>query len=97
MADANDQKRVRRRLIYRGRVQGVGFRYTTASIARRFPIAGYVKNLHDGSVELAIDANSAAAEAFVAEIAAAFAGYITDCLSQDLDSAESFSGFEIRY
>ena len=47
--------RVRRRLIYQGRVQGVGFRYTVASIARRFPVTGYVKNLPDGNVELAVD------------------------------------------
>jgi len=37
---------------YRGRVQGVGFRYTTLGIARGYSVAGYVCNLPDGQVEL---------------------------------------------
>ena len=33
-----------------GRVQGVGFRFTTRSVANSFGLTGYVKNLPDGSV-----------------------------------------------
>jgi acylphosphatase len=45
----------RRRIFYRGRVQGVGFRYTASSIARGFPVTGWVRNLADGRVELLIE------------------------------------------
>ena len=41
-----------RRIIFHGRVQGVGFRYTTHRIARGFPVTGFVRNLTDGTVEL---------------------------------------------
>ena len=50
MSDDASRRRLRCRVIYRGRVQGVGFRYTSASIARRFPVTGYVRNLPDGTV-----------------------------------------------
>lgn len=33
-----------------GMVQGVGFRWTAASEARRLKVMGYVKNMPDGSV-----------------------------------------------
>lgn len=43
---------IRSVVIYTGRVQGVGFRYTTANLAKRFDVAGYVQNLDDGRVRL---------------------------------------------
>jgi acylphosphatase len=43
-------KRVR--VIVRGDVQGVGFRAATAHEARRANVAGWVRNLRDGSVEV---------------------------------------------
>lgn len=38
-----------------GHVQGVGFRYTTRRVAGRYLVAGSVKNLPDGRVELIIE------------------------------------------
>ncbi len=88
---------VRRRVVYHGRVQGVGFRYTTASIARRFPVVGYVKNLRDGTVELVVEAEPGPVKQFLDELAAKFDGYISDCVIFDDDSAEPFPDFGIRH
>ena len=86
-----------RRLIYSGRVQGVGFRYTTARIARRHPVTGYVRNQPDGTVELVADGPSDAIDAFLNEIATAFAENISDCRSETLTApAERHERFEIR-
>ena len=43
---------IAKKVIFTGRVQGVGFRYTTKQIALGFDVSGTVKNLSDGTVEL---------------------------------------------
>jgi acylphosphatase len=40
------------RFFVRGRVQGVGFRYFAQRAASQLGLAGYVRNLDDGSVEV---------------------------------------------
>ena len=87
---------IRRRVIFRGRVQGVGFRFTTASIARRHPVVGFVRNLPDGSVELLAEAEPTVMEQFLADIASEFAGYIRQQDVCDVPRDEQFSAFEVR-
>ena len=41
-----------RRFVVRGRVQGVGFRWYVEREAHMLGIAGWVRNNHDGSVEV---------------------------------------------
>ncbi|MEM4295942.1 MAG: acylphosphatase [Candidatus Anstonellales archaeon] len=43
------------KVIFKGNVQGVGFRYTAKYYAMKINANGYVKNLNDGSVELITD------------------------------------------
>jgi acylphosphatase len=53
MASADDQSRAQaRRFLVRGRVQGVGFRWFVEREAHILQIAGWVRNNHDGSVEV---------------------------------------------
>ena len=44
-----------RRYVVRGRVQRVGFRLFVEDAARREAVRGYVRNQHDGSVEVAAE------------------------------------------
>jgi acylphosphatase len=53
MASTNGQSRDHaRRFVVRGRVQGVGFRWFVEREAHVLQIAGWVRNNHDGSVEV---------------------------------------------
>jgi acylphosphatase len=40
------------KLTVKGRVQGVGFRWYVCQQAKSFELNGYVKNLHNGDVEI---------------------------------------------
>ena len=46
---------VRAHILFKGTVQGVGFRYTTLSFAQGLSLTGWVKNLPDGSVEAFVE------------------------------------------
>ncbi len=46
------ETQVARRYFVSGMVQGVGYRYFARQLAQRLGIAGYVKNLRDGRVEV---------------------------------------------
>ena len=84
-----------KRVYYSGTVQGVGFRATAASIARRHAVRGWVRNLADGRVELLADGAAAAVEAFLADIRDRMGGCIEseDSFEQEVD--ETLDGFRI--
>lgn len=59
---------IAKRVIFEGRVQGVGFRYTVKDLARGFDVRGWVKNLSDGSVELQVTGEAGEVDEFIREI-----------------------------
>ncbi|RMG53666.1 MAG: acylphosphatase [Acidobacteria bacterium] len=59
---------IARRFLIRGLVQGVGYRYFAVRAAERHGIAGYVRNLPDGRVEVVAEGEPAAMEAFKREL-----------------------------
>ena len=56
--------RIRMMVLYSGRVQGVGFRYTARTVAAGFEVCGTVRTLPDGRVELVAEGERAELEAF---------------------------------
>src|SRR5574341_1534960 len=84
-----------KRVHYSGRVQGVGFRYTAQSLAQGFPIAGYVRNLSTGQVELAAEGTPEDVETFLAALTKQMAWYIHDQDVQEI-TPQGFKSFQIR-
>jgi len=81
---------IRKVVFYTGRVQGVGFRYTTANLAKRFDVAGYVQNLDDGKVRLDVQGAPDQVQGLLDAISQAFARNITgtDISEYPPDAAE---------
>ena len=65
-------------VFYSGMVQGVGFRYTAQKLARDLDVAGWVKNLPDGRVELLSEGKRDLVEQFLQQIEKRFDGYIQE-------------------
>ena len=83
-------------MLYSGHVQGVGFRYTTKTVATGFDITGTVCNLPDGRVELVAEGQRPELEAFRAALQdAGLAGFIRDEQVDWADAKNQFRGFEI--
>ena len=45
---------IRKHLVYHGRVQGVGFRYTAKRLANSLRLTGWVKNEYNGTVTMEV-------------------------------------------
>jgi len=85
-----------RRYLFLGRVQGVGFRYTTAELAQFAGVRGYVRNRSDGSVELVAQGSEKEIDQLLEQLGEHFAGNIEKRTEEDLGGGERFSGFEVR-
>jgi acylphosphatase len=83
-----------RRLLIRGRVQGVGFRYALADEARARRLAGWVRNRRDGTVEALVVGAAADVEAMISWARRGPpAARVTDVLVEP--APEAPQGFEI--
>ncbi len=90
--------RATRRIIIRGQVQGVGFRYTTATLAQDFALDGFVRNLPDGSVEVLTVGEPSEIDALIAAVSQAFAPNIHEIEQEPSDApTHDLAGFTIRY
>ncbi len=88
--------RERLHILYSGRVQGVGFRYTTKALACGFEVTGTVRNLADGRVELFAEGARVELEAFRRAIQDSEVGRFVRQEAAEWSAAKNeFRGFEI--
>ncbi len=80
----------------------MGFRYTAQSIASRYNVRGFVRNLPDGraragGVEMVMEGADEDMDAIVKEIGERMDGFITGRTDEVTEAAGEFETFEIKY
>ncbi len=79
------------RVLYSGKVQGIGFRYTAKSVASGFEVVGTVRNLSDGRVELIAEGTQSELEAFRQALREEGLQHFID--REEVNWAEALGGF----
>jgi len=87
----------RREVHYAGHVQGVGFRYSTQSIARNFGVSGFVRNLSDGRVQLVVEGRKAELDGFLDRMADRLGHFIRSVNIHSAPASGEFVDFSIRF
>jgi acylphosphatase len=88
---------VRRSAYFSGRVQGVGFRYTTRQISQRYAVTGFVRNLPDRRVEVVAEGPSSEVEQFLNDLSENMRDNIRDTQITQSSPTGEFVVFEIRH
>lgn len=83
-------------ILFSGRVQGVGFRWTTARIASGLPLRGFVRNLPDRRVEIIVVGTADCIQQLIDVLRERFGSGITDVQRTTLAASNDFVGFDIR-
>ncbi len=82
-------------VIFRGHVQGVGFRYTARQTARQYRVAGFVRNLPDGAVEMFIQGPVQEIDNCLQDIQSEFEGYIQDTQIEPAVASPHYTDFRV--
>jgi len=86
----------RQRVIFQGRVQGVGFRARSKSIAGRYPVTGWVRNEPDGTVMLEAQSDEQTLESFLNQLRKQTSGLVEREIHAHVRTVPDETGFEIR-
>lgn len=96
VCENSSEERKRAHVLYTGRVQGVGFRYTVKKLSPGFEVTGEIKNLSDGRVELIVEGTLEELEDFLQAIRdSGLRRMIKEEDQNWSDATGDFRGFEI--
>ncbi|PCI07811.1 acylphosphatase [bacterium] len=85
----------RQRIIFQGRVQGVGFRARTSMIASYYAITGWVRNEPDGTVMLEAQGDEQTLDKFLDELRRKTSGLVEREIHAHVRTVKDESTFEI--
>ena len=93
------QKRqeTRIRVVYSGRVQGVGFRWQVRQVAENFAVTGFVRNLEDGTVELLVEGKLIEARGMIDAVDQELKGFWVSKVEDERKGDPHHAGFSIDY
>ncbi|MFW9894079.1 MAG: acylphosphatase [Candidatus Thorarchaeota archaeon] len=84
-------------IIFVGRVQGVGFRFTAYHIANRHKLTGFVRNCIDGTVEMLAQGPDTNIDNCIREIKDSFPGYIRENKIEEIPIDPRYTDFKITF
>lgn len=82
-----------REVVYAGRVQGVGFRYTATTVAKQYAVTGFVKNLDDGRVQLVVEGSAGEVDTFLDALAERMGGNVRSTTMQKRPVTGTWTSF----
>jgi acylphosphatase len=89
---------IAKRVLYEGRVQGVGFRFSIKSITTGYDVVGCVKNLIDGRVEVEVQGEESEVTEFLeAVLESHLRRHINRFVVHEIPVKSGIKGFEIRH
>jgi acylphosphatase len=96
--ESSSPRKIARRFLISGDVQGVGYRFFAQRAAARHQVVGYVRNLSDGRVESLAEGSPQQVEAFKHDLAAGPRfGHVDHIEELNLDPSGSYSSFRIEH
>ena len=84
-------------ILFKGSVQGVGFRWAARKYAVSNNLNGWVKNMPNGRVELVAQGEKYAIIDFINDIEESMSGYILQKEVNWQEIQQDFNDFEIRF
>ncbi len=90
-------EQIRARVWVSGKVQGVGYRYSTIVQAQNLGVKGWVRNLPDGRVEAVFEGDREAVEAMVQWCDRGSPAAVVRDVVVEYEELEGLQGFEPRY
>jgi len=84
-------------IVFAGRVQGVGFRFTAHRIANQHRLSGYVRNCADGTVEMVAQGPDGAISSCLEDIKASFGSYIRKTRIEQVACNPGYTDFRITF
>ena len=88
---------IARHIVFAGRVQGVGFRFTVHALANRYQLAGLVRNLMDGTVEMVAQGSPDDIEDCIRDIKGSYHGSIRETKTEEIPVDPSYQDFKITF
>ena len=93
--DFSDAGKIRKRILFWGKVQNIGFRYEARLIAGRLGLTGTACNMSDGSVTLELQGSSERIDAFIRAVKGVARFHITKIEQTVIPVQELENSFEI--
>jgi len=84
-------------ILYSGRVQGVGFRFSVRRYATNLELKGWVKNLPDGRVEALVEGDKDKIQELCRDIKSDYAECIHDMKINFQEAEEKYKEFEVTF